>query len=146
MRTMSIAACATAVLLLVSSGAHATGYEPHEVIVKYAGGVPAAKRMAQLHRSGVTKMLGPVAGVGARVVRVRGDAAAVATRLNRSTLVEYAEPNLIVRAGWFPNDPRFGELYGLHNTGQGGGRADADIDAPEGWKAAGLNAGRRRAA
>jgi thermitase len=79
-----------------------------------------------------------VAGVGARVLRVRGDAAAVATRLNRSGLVEYAEPNLIVRAAWFPNDPRFNELYGLHNTGQGGGTADADIDAPEGWKAAGL--------
>ena len=37
-----------------------------------------------------------------------------------------------------PNDPRFGELYGLHNTGQAGGAADADIDAPEGWDAAGL--------
>jgi thermitase len=43
-----------------------------------------------------------------------------------------------MRAAWFPNDPRFGELYGLHNTGQTGGTADADIDAPEGWEAAGL--------
>jgi thermitase len=137
-RTISIAACAAASLLLFAGGAHATGYEPHQVIVKYAGGVPDAKRMALLHRSGATKTLGPVAGVGARVVRVRGDATAVATRLNRSGLVEYAEPNLIVRAAWFPNDPRFNELYGLHNTGQGGGTTDADIDAPEGWKAAGL--------
>jgi thermitase len=137
-RTMSITACAAALLLLFAGGAHATGYVPHEVIVKTAGGVPGAKRMALLHRSGVTRLVGPVAGVGARVVRVRGDAAAVATRLNRSRLVEYAEPNMIVRAAWFPNDPRFHDLYGLHNTGQGGGVADADIDAPEGWKAAGL--------
>jgi thermitase len=137
-RTMSIAACVAASLLLFAGGAQATGYEPHEVIVKYAGGAPGAKRMALLHRSGATRMVGRVAGVGANVLRVRGDAAAVATRLNRSGLVEYAEPNLIVRAAWFPNDPRFRELYGLHNTGQTGGAVDADIDAPEGWKAAGL--------
>jgi subtilisin family serine protease/C1A family cysteine protease len=32
-----------------------------------------------------------------------------------------------------PNDPYFSYLYGLHNTGQTGGTADADIDAPEAW-------------
>ena len=32
-----------------------------------------------------------------------------------------------------PNDPRFTELWGLHNTGQTGGTIDADIDAPEAW-------------
>ncbi|NIM10963.1 MAG: PKD domain-containing protein [Candidatus Aminicenantes bacterium] len=32
-----------------------------------------------------------------------------------------------------PNDPRFSELWGMHNTGQTGGTADADIDAPEAW-------------
>ncbi len=34
-----------------------------------------------------------------------------------------------------PNDPAYlsGQLWGLHNTGQSGGVADADIDAPEGW-------------
>ncbi|UCH96662.1 MAG: PKD domain-containing protein, partial [Candidatus Aminicenantes bacterium] len=32
-----------------------------------------------------------------------------------------------------PNDPKFSQLYGLHNTGQSGGTADADIDAPEAW-------------
>jgi subtilisin family serine protease len=34
-----------------------------------------------------------------------------------------------------PNDPRFasGDLWGLHNTGQAGGKTDADIDAPEAW-------------
>ena len=33
-----------------------------------------------------------------------------------------------------PNDPRYGDLYGLHNTGQSGGTIDADIDAPEAWQ------------
>ncbi len=46
----------------------------------------------------------------------------------------YAEPDYIVRAiGTVPNDPRFAELYGLHNTGQTGGTPDADIDAVEAW-------------
>ena len=52
----------------------------------------------------------------------------------------YAEPDFILRATAVPNDPLFPELYGLHNTGQTGGRSDADIDAPEGWDAAGLGA------
>ena len=47
--------------------------------------------------------------------------------------VLYAEPNYRVRAFVTPNDPSFGELWGLHNTGQSGGTADADIDAPEAW-------------
>jgi subtilisin family serine protease len=51
--------------------------------------------------------------------------------------VEYAVPNYIrtVYGSLHPTDTRFGELWGLHNTGQtvGGvtGLADADIDFPE---------------
>ena len=33
-----------------------------------------------------------------------------------------------------PNDFQFGDLWGLHNTGQNQGLADADIDAPEAWQ------------
>lgn len=51
--------------------------------------------------------------------------------------VEYAEPDLVVRACGIPNDPSFGLLWGLHNTGQtvngDPGTSDADIDAPEAW-------------
>jgi len=32
-----------------------------------------------------------------------------------------------------PYDTHYTNLWGLHNTGQNGGTADADIDAPEGW-------------
>lgn len=32
-----------------------------------------------------------------------------------------------------PNDPYYGNLWGLHNTGTSGGIADIDIDAPEAW-------------
>lgn len=37
------------------------------------------------------------------------------------------------KAQILPNDPRFGDLWGMHNTGQLGGVVDADIDAPEAW-------------
>ena len=51
--------------------------------------------------------------------------------------VLYAEPNYRIHAldmpQYFPNDPRFSELWGMHNTGQTGGTPDADIDAPEAW-------------
>src|ERR1700754_4267076 len=44
-----------------------------------------------------------------------------------------------------PNDARFGDLWGLRNTGQSvfgiAGSADADIDAPEAWD---IETGRRQ--
>lgn len=52
---------------------------------------------------------------------------------NNNPNVEYAEPNYIVQTALMPNDPDFSKLYGLHNTGQTGGTADADIDSPEAW-------------
>ncbi|MBI4056597.1 MAG: S8 family serine peptidase [Elusimicrobia bacterium] len=48
--------------------------------------------------------------------------------------VEYIEPNYTYHIQTtFPNDPRLGELWGLHNMGQSSGTVDADIDAPEAW-------------
>ncbi|MDH5229958.1 MAG: S8 family serine peptidase [Gammaproteobacteria bacterium] len=38
-----------------------------------------------------------------------------------------------IRANALPNDSRFVDQWGLHNTGTTGGTADADIDAPEAW-------------
>ncbi len=35
-----------------------------------------------------------------------------------------------------PNDPSYGSLWGMNNTGQTGGTADADIDAAEAWDTA----------
>jgi subtilisin family serine protease len=49
--------------------------------------------------------------------------------LHRSGAVEYAEPNFLMEAqATIPNDPRFAQQWGLHNTAR-----DADIDAPEAW-------------
>ena len=57
---------------------------------------------------------------------------AIARYLNHLDVL-YAEPNYIVRSLVEPNDPSFGDLWGLHNTGQSAGTEDADIDAPEAW-------------
>jgi len=51
--------------------------------------------------------------------------------------VEFAEPNYYRHKLVTPNDPSFGSLWGLHNTGQTvngtAGTSDADIDAPDAW-------------
>jgi thermitase len=128
------------VCLAVAGSAAAAPYDKDTVIVKYRPGITTGQRTGLLNRVGALRTLGAVDGVGARVLRVSGDPADVAARLNRSPLVLYAEPNFILHALAVPNDARFGELDGLNNTGQTGGHADADIDAPEGWDAAGLGA------
>lgn len=53
--------------------------------------------------------------------------------LRRDPSVLYAEPDYIVHALAVPDDPLFGQLHGLHNTGQGGGIAGADISAVDAW-------------
>jgi len=54
-------------------------------------------------------------------------------RFNESANVLYAEPNYKYKLFGVPNDPMFSSLWGFDNTGQTGGTADADIDAPEAW-------------
>ena len=50
---------------------------------------------------------------------------------------KYVEPDFAVWTdATTPNDPSFNTLWGLNNTGQSGGKVDADIDAPEAWDTA----------
>lgn len=57
------------------------------------------------------------------------------TAAQASGLFEYVEPDLPLQLTRFPNDQglRTGQAWGLQNTGQRLGLADADIDAPEAW-------------
>src|SRR3954468_3965580 len=134
--TWRSAALASAVTLVCAPNAMASGgYDAHTVLVKFQPGTTAAQKAAALAGGHVTST---IADLGVDVAQVPVDPAVAAAALNRSALVQYAEVNKILHVSAIPNDPRFGELYGLNNTGQGGGTADADIDAPEGWDAAGL--------
>jgi thermitase len=102
-------------------------YVAHQVIVKYASGASDGARAAAGRRGGVRDVVGRVTGLGAQVVRVTGAADAAAAALNRSGAVQYAEPDYLMHALATPNDPLFGQLYGL-----------AEMQAPAGWDAAGL--------
>jgi len=54
------------------------------------------------------------------------------TVFNKADGILYAAPNHIgMVAATFPNDTRFNELWGMHNTSQTGGTEDAYIDAPQ---------------
>ena len=62
-----------------------------------------------------------------------GDSEGFLQKLHRDSKVDFAELNYILTSYEGPNDPDFNELWGLHNTGQGTGTADADIDAFQAW-------------
>jgi thermitase len=132
------AVCLLVLVAAFGGTAQAARYDTDTVIVKLAGGLSASERAALFSSAGVTGTVGHIAANGAQVVSVTGDPPVVARQLNRSLLVVYAEPNFVLRGSATPNDPLFSQLYGFNNTGQTGGRPDADIDAPEGWDAAGL--------
>ena len=119
--------------------AQAARYDAHTVIVKFASGVSQAQRAALFSSAGVTGTTGHVAGVGADVVTVSGDPAAVARAAEPQRARELRGAELHPEGHGHRRTTRcFRELYGLNNTGQTGGTPDADIDAPEGWDAAGL--------
>jgi thermitase len=93
------------------------------VIVKL-GAHPSHRRLAQ---AGMGPTVAPIAGTGARLVRVNGDPAVVAARLSRTRGVRWAEPNLAVHALAGPDDAQWRALYGVQRTG-----------APAFWDAHGL--------
>ena len=71
---------------------------------------------------------------GQLLVDVDGSTAdAIAAWFRGSSSVAFAEPDGAVSLQATPNDPSYSQLWGLNNTGQTGGTADADIDAPEAW-------------
>jgi subtilisin family serine protease len=63
-------------------------------------------------------------------------AADVRAAVSRLPGFRFLEPDFVLQAdATTANDPYYaaGHLWGLNNTGQSGGLADADIDAPEAW-------------
>ncbi len=113
-------------------GGAAQSYVPGEVIVKYRSGVTAAAVAREKSRLGVATKRALGRGRGIELLRVRSGATVEATvaALKRSGLVEYAEPNYIWRiAATAPDDPNFGNLWGLNNSANPG----IDIGALAAW-------------
>ena len=78
-------------------------------------------------------------GNGFGLIKLAGsDYESLSTWAQQEAEVLYVEPNFVQITGEViesttPNDGSFSSLWGLHNTGQTGGTADADIDAIEAW-------------
>lgn len=79
------------------------------------------------------ELIGGLGLEGQLLVRATGNDAAAIQWLDQSSFLAYYEANVSITLGQLPNDASFTDLWGLHNTGQNGGTADADIDAPEAW-------------
>ena len=98
-----------------------------ELIVQFRTGVSTAARRDALGSAQVVEMLD---STGLALVRLAEGASvrASAAALARDPDVVFAEPNYIRRYTQVPpDDPRYGELWGLNQL------SDADIDAPEAW-------------
>ena len=105
-----------------------------EVLVKFR--TPSAREQARASED--ADEIEEIGSTG--VVRMHSasrNTAALLRELAARDDVEYAEPNFIVHAVSTPNDPRFGELWGLQNTGQTilgiPGKAGADIGVTSAW-------------
>jgi subtilisin family serine protease len=110
------------------------GVIPDELVVKIALGASAAEIETARETLGVTllettRTLGPD-----RWSVPDGSLDALLAKAPSDPAVAYVHPNRIyLVAQTLPNDPDFGQLWGLDNQAQTGGQADADIDAPEAW-------------
>ncbi len=112
-------------------------YREDRILVKLKKGHSAAE-LANFHSRQGGKLLKNFPEIGdLQIVELaKGKKVKEAVEEYRqSGLVEYAEPDYALEAALVPNDPNYtdGSLWGLNNTGQNGGVADSDIDAPEGW-------------
>jgi subtilisin family serine protease len=108
---------------------------PDRLIVKYKSGVADTLRRQILEKVNAT-LMSRLGSIQADLVHVPEGRSLqdMMAQLKANPNVEYAEPDYKLQAdGNFTNDPSVGNLWGLDNTGQNGGKADADIDLPEAW-------------
>ena len=108
-----------------------------EVLVKFRSALQGPELARVAGDTGADEVR-QVGRAGAVHVRSRSlNTASLLARLRNRADVEYAEPNFIIRISAEPNDPSFGQLWGLHNIGQiinfFPGVAGADIDALPAW-------------
>jgi len=138
MKTTLVATLVSALLLILSLAtvayAEDATYVPGEILVGVKDGV-APDAIQAINAQLGAEIIYEYRIINAYQLRIpQGlDVPAAIDFYNNQPEVEYADPNYIVYADVIPNDPRFNNLWGLHNTGQTGGTPDADIDAPEAW-------------
>jgi subtilisin family serine protease len=116
-------------------------YVPGELLIKFKGNTPADKEK-DLRESVKAKEVGTFNSMGVRHWKL-GEEADVLDAIESlqshkyKDEIEYVEPNgyrYTNDIATIPSDSYRGELWAMHNIGQTGGAADADIDALESWQ------------
>jgi len=103
---------------------------PGEIIVKFEEDATRAEEAAARREEGLEKKK-DLGLIDAELVEVEGQPVEEAIReLESLPEVEYAEPNFVRYASGYADEPRFGDLWGLNNTGQtvGGSAGAANVD------------------
>lgn len=105
--------------------------------VRWRPGVPASQLKAAARTLGFKVVRTSSLGWVQLEPAARMTAGELATSLRKSGLSVEGRPAVMYQAAVahmnVPSDPLFSGQYGLDNTGQTGGTADADIDAVEAW-------------
>jgi predicted outer membrane repeat protein len=104
------------------TGTNSTAQAQRQALVTAAGGECVQQMYTSL-----------VPGLGVVKLPAGASTSAVRDAFIASGGVQYAEYDYKQTVQAVPNDPRFGELWGMHNTGANGGVAGADIDAVKAW-------------
>lgn len=161
-KTLALSVTFLLLMAISSVGAKAPEYVPGEVIVKFKKGLDKLEKDSKgnvktgvgsvdaLNSKHQVKAMEKILKKQEKISKKKSkhgldriyllklsknaDIEKVVKEFNKDPNIEYAEPNYIVYTSQTPNDLMFSELYGLDNTGQTGGTADADIDAPEAWE------------
>jgi subtilisin family serine protease len=113
-------------------------YAEGELLVKFVKGVSpnSVNQIASSRSMRIQKrysLLSQRTGNEIVLMKSSGTTEQMILALKKHPAVAAISPNYRRQLDATPNDTRFSELWGLHNTGQTGGTADADIDAPEAW-------------
>ncbi|MGE4198591.1 MAG: S8 family peptidase, partial [Phycisphaerales bacterium] len=112
-------------------------FDPEAILVRFGPGITPAQRAFAMQLVGGVKLQSWTIVPGLEHVRVNIPVKDAVAALNGLPGVLYAELDYFVHADVVPNDPSFGNLWGLNNTGQtvngDAGIANADINAPEAW-------------
>jgi thermitase len=145
-------------LALVSATTLAANYVPGELIVKLKPGVEKSFLNNKSNGVELDRTIELSSG-NLYVVKVNGSEKSFQQKLNDLPEVEYAEPNFIysivkpiveenvvnnilnqdIQANYTPADEKFGQLWGIHNTGNNApsgtmGVEGADVDAVRAWE------------
>ncbi|MBA3475011.1 MAG: hypothetical protein H0T57_17615 [Rubrobacter sp.] len=122
-------------------------FAPDSIIVKLKTGAASGALQSTNDRIGARaeKKIAPNLEPRLREIKLPAglSVGAALARYRALPNVQYAEPNYLRFADLSPTDTSYtdGSLWGLNNTGQNAGTADADIDAPEAWDTATGNSG-----